>query len=119
MFSQPLRGWAASGALAGALAIAGCGSSGSDPATTATPAAATATPASTAKPVAATPLPNARRGRGKRPMTGRDWRPAGKGYPLGTFGLNAKPNGDVDMYFPGKAAVDFSTEFATTQRQLT
>jgi hypothetical protein len=115
MISPPIRAWAASGVLAGALALSGCGSD-EETTTAATP---TRTPAETATPAAAASLPADLRGSWQRTMTERDWKSAGKGYPLGTWRLDAARDGAVGVYLPRTDAVDFSTEFVASGEQLT
>ena len=115
MTPQPIRRWVASGFLAGAVALSGCGSSADD-AARATP---TATPAKTATAVSAATLPAGLRGRWERTMRNRDWKPAGRGYPTGTWRFDVARNGDVDVYLPRTDTVDFSTQFATAGQQLT
>jgi hypothetical protein len=49
----------------------------------------------------------------------RDWKPAGAGYPLGTWRFDVKHNGDVNVYLPRKKPVDFTTQFVVGGDQLT
>jgi hypothetical protein len=116
MTSQPLRGWAASGVLAGALALSGCGS-GDDKASSATP---TRTPAQTATSATSTAsLPARMRGSWTRTMRPRDWKPAGSGYPLGTWRLDVPRDGAADVYLPRTDTVDFSPQVAVAEKELT
>jgi hypothetical protein len=117
MNSQPIRRWAASGVLAGALAFAGCGS-GDDAATSATPAGAAAK-AATPTATAAVSVPAGIRGSWTRHMKARDWKVAGNGYPLGTWRFDIAKDGTVSVYLPHTDTVDFSTQFAGAGEQLT
>ena len=118
MTCRAIRGWAASAVVACALVSSGCGSDGETAAkATATPTHAA--PEETATP-AASPLPAAMRGSWQRRMRARDWGPAGKGYQLGTWRLDLKPNGrDAGVYLPRTSTVDFSPEVQVKGRQLT
>src|SRR4051794_9979693 len=115
MSSQLIRGWAASGVLAGALLLSGCGS-GEDTVGSAAPAGAAA---KTATPAVASRLPAGLRGSFKRTMRARDWKSAGSGYPLGTWRLDVVRDGDVNVFLPGTDTVDFSTRFSVSGQRLT
>jgi hypothetical protein len=110
---QSIRQWAAAGALA--AIVAACGS---EQAKT-TAATATRSPSETATPEPAPSAPAALRGSWKRTMRQRDWKPAGRGYPLGTFRLDIDSTGSMNVYFPHTKTVDFSTEFVATGRRMT
>jgi hypothetical protein len=119
MTRPPIRQWTAAGVLA-IVALSGCGSDPPKTAAataTATTAPPTATPTATPKPAAA--APKALRGSWKRTMTPSDWKPAGSGYPTGTFRLVIDPTGAMDVYFPNMSTVDFSTALAATGHRLT
>jgi hypothetical protein len=115
MTSLRIREWAAAGFLAGGLALSGCGSDER----VASSATHTATPAQTATPKAPAALPGGLRGSWKRTMKARDWRRAGRGYPVGTWRFDVARNGEVGVYYPRTAAVDFTTQFAVSGRRLT
>jgi hypothetical protein len=119
MTSQRIRGSAAAGVLASVLALAGCGSdSKPEPAAAAkaTPDRA-ATPAKHAVSVAA--LPGRLAGSWKRAMRPRDWGPAGKGYPLGTWRFDLDGHGELGVYLPRTDTVDFTTKFTVKGHRLT
>jgi hypothetical protein len=121
MTSQPIRTGIAATALAGMVALLGCGSgeektaaakaSGS-PAPTATRAVAASTPAPA-------PVPASLRGRWRRTMTEADWKPAGGGFPRGTYRLVVDRAGGMEIYFPRTDTVDFSTQLTVDGRRLT
>jgi hypothetical protein len=115
MTSKQIRQPVAAGALAGVLALSGCGSK-EDAATSPTP---TSSPAQTATPEVSAALPGGLRGSWRRTMTARDWRPAGGGFPAGTFRFDADKKGEVSVYFPRTDTVDFSTQFVVTGQHLT
>jgi hypothetical protein len=115
MTSKPIRQLVAAGVLAGVLALYGCGSK-EDAATTRTP---TSSPAKAAAQETSAALPSGFRGSWRRTMKARDWRPAGGGFPAGTFRFDVDKNGEVNVYFPGTDTVDFSTQFVVTGRHLT
>jgi hypothetical protein len=115
MTSQPIRGWAASGLLAGALALSGCGS-GDD---TTKSANAAEGPAETTTPVSATALPDELRGSWKRTMKPKDWKSVGSGYPLGTWRFDIARDGDLSVWLPRTDKVDFTTTIAVDGDQLT
>jgi hypothetical protein len=115
MTSERIRSAAAAGVLAGVLAISGCGSDEG----AAADAGATATPVPTPTSTPAVALPTALRGHWQRTMTARDWRTAGRGYPLGTWRFDVSKNGAVDVYLPRTSEVDFSTEFEANGKTLT
>jgi hypothetical protein len=108
----PIRKWAAAGVLAGALALAGCGSD-DDVKAAATP---TATEAAKTTPVAVAAFPEDLRGSWKRKMTRKDW--GTPGYPVGTWRFDADDKGEVDVYSPLKDDVDFNTEFGVDGEQV-
>jgi hypothetical protein len=116
MTSEQIRRWAAAGVLAGALGLYGCGSK-DDVAASPTPTG-TPTQAATPDPPSAA-LPAGLRGSWKRTMTAREWRPAGRGYPLGTWRFDVDAHGGVNFYYPRKDTVDFTTELVVTGQQLT
>ena len=113
MTFELIRRCAAAGVLAGALSLYGCGSK-EDVAATPTP---TASPAQTDPPSAA--VPASLRGSWKRTMTQRDWRPAGRGYPLGTWRFDVDAHGAVKFYYPRKKPADFTTDLVVKGQQLT
>jgi hypothetical protein len=115
MTSQPIRRWAASGLLAGALALCGCGSG--DDATTSANAAEGA--AETATPLSNAALPDDLRGSWKRTMRPRDWKSVGRGYPLGTWRFDIARDGDLSVWLPRTDEVDFTTTIAVDGDQLT
>lgn len=115
MTSQQICDRALAGALAGVLALCGCGSD-EHAAASATPTSAPAQTA-TATPTPAAALPASLRGSWKRTMTARDWHSSG--YPVGTFRFAAAKDGAVNVYFPGKSAVDFTPQFMAKGHQLT
>jgi hypothetical protein len=118
MSAQPIRGWAASAFLAGALALSGCGSGDDLPSSAA--ATRTPTPAKTAAAASASAsAPAAMRGSWERTMRARDWKAVGQGYPLGTWRFVVKRNRDVEVYLPRTSTVDFTTQFTTAGDQLT
>lgn len=112
MLTRQIRQWAAAGVVPGVVALCGCGSD-PEPATSSASSGVSATVA----PAAA--LPSGLRGSWRRTMRARDWRPAGGGYPVGTFRLDVAPDGAVSVYFPNVASVDFTTQFAVDGRRLT
>jgi len=115
MTSRRICEWAGAGVLACGLALTGCGS-GDQATKSASGTTGTSAQAATPEPSAA--LPAVLRGKWKRTMTPRDWRTAGRGYPVGTWRLDTDERGAVDVYFPRKSTVDFSTQFDVKGRQL-
>jgi hypothetical protein len=104
----------AAGVLAGVLACSGCGSD--EETTTATP---TSSPAQTATSESAGSVPASVRGRWKRTLRARDWKPVGGGYPVGTWRFDVDSDGAVDVYYPRTDTVDFSTQFVVEGKELT
>jgi hypothetical protein len=115
MMSKQIRQLVAAGVLAGVLALYGCGSK-ENAATSPTP---TSSPAKAATQKISASLPSGLRGSWRRTMKARDWRPAGGGFPAGTFRFDVDKNGEVSVYFPRTDTVDFSTQFVVTGRHLT
>jgi hypothetical protein len=115
MTSQQSRAWAAGCVLAGALALSACGSE-AEVATSRTP---TGAPAQTVAPGPSSTLPAGVRGSWKRTMKARDWRHAGRGYPLGTWRFDVDETGAMSVYRPHTDDVDFTTQFAAKGRRLT
>ena len=116
MTSLPIRAGIAAATAAGVLATAGCGS-GSEAGTatakqTRAPSAAAATPVAqtaAAQPAPA-PVPAAMRGSWRRRMTAADWKPAGGGYPRGTWRVDIGRRGAMAVHQPRNPAVDFRTQ---------
>jgi Rieske Fe-S protein len=59
------------------------------------------------------------RGSWTRTMRARDWKAAGSGYPVGTWRFDVAKDGGVDVYYPRKTAVDFTTQYSVAGRTLT
>jgi hypothetical protein len=93
----------AAAAVAGALALFGCGDDDEQEASAPEDAAA---------------VPADLRGSWKRTMTARDWRPIG-GYPTGTWRFDVEADGGVDVYYPRTTTVDFGTQFVVAGGELT
>ena len=117
MTSQRTSGWAAAGVLAGLVAFPACGTQEAAQTKPEPTRAATqvATPAQ--QPAAA--MPDGLVGSWKRMMRARDWRPAGEGYPVGTWRFHLDRHGQLDVYLPRTDTVDFSTDFVVEGHRLT
>jgi hypothetical protein len=112
---EPIRKCAAAIVLTASLAIPGCGAE--DEHSAAQPA--TRSPAQSQTPEQAASVPADLRGSWKRTMRARDWKPAGGGYPLGTWRFDVDAEGAVGVYYPRTDTVDFSTEFVVAGGRLT
>ena len=123
MTTQPIRTGIAAATVAGAFALAGCGSGEDETATaetarspepTATPAE-TVTPAAEAAPATA-PAPEALRGRRHRLIRTADL--GAIALPVGAWRIDVRPRA-MDVYAPRQRTRDFTMDLAADGSRLT